>query len=97
MFIVLYFKYWGTSLRLSFMPTNRRLLLIAFTSVALGTMATFGFARLKTRVGLITNRFITVSLAWNFTVWQYISSYIAVPITKGFNGKTRGSTIRSSC
>ncbi len=87
----------GGLTELSFMHTNRRFLVIAFTSVALGTMATFGFARLKTRVGLITNRFITVSLAWNFTVWQYISSYIAVPITKGFNGKTRGSTIRSSC
>jgi len=75
------------------MLTNRRFLIIAFTSLALGTMATFGFAKLKTRVGLITGRFITVSLTWNFNVWQYISSHIAVPIAKGFIGKTCGSTI----
>ena len=55
------FQILGELTKLSFMPTNRRFLVIAFTSVALGTMATFGFASLRTRVGLITNRFIIVS------------------------------------
>jgi len=56
------FQILGDLTELSYMPTNRRFLLIAFTSVALGTMATFGFAKLKMRIGLITNRFKTVSL-----------------------------------
>ena len=61
MFIVFLFQISGELTELSFMPANYRFLVIAFTSVALGTMATFGFARLKTRIGLITNRFIIVS------------------------------------
>ena len=60
---------------LSFMPTNCRFLIIAFTSVALGTMATFWFARLKTRVGLTTNRFIMASLTWDFYLVIYLIAY----------------------
>jgi len=76
------------------MPSSRRFLVIVFTSAVLGTMATFGFARLKT---LITNRINIVSLTWNFVAWRHISSDIAAPITKGFVGKTRGSANRGSC
>jgi len=97
MFIVFLFQISGELTELSFMPANYRFLVIAFTSVALGTMATFGFARLKTRIGLITNRFIIVSSNWSFIAGKYTSSHIAVPITKGFIGKTRGSTVRGSC
>ena len=68
-FIVFFLKLTGSLTELSFMSTSRRFLVIVFTSVILGTMATFGLARLKTRVGLITDRFNIVSLTWNFTVW----------------------------
>jgi len=91
------FQILGELTKLSFMPANCRFLVIAFASVALGTMATFGFARLRTRVGLITNRFIIVSSTQDFIIWKYISSHIAVPVTKGFIGKSRGSPNRGSC